>query len=400
MSIRTNRLGLVILVSVTLCIGILLGTVLTTTPMRVLGQGPADGETLMLQQIYQKVNPSVVNIQVRIPAGSDFLQLLPVDPNSPQSTPDPNATPVPYELALASGFVYDTNGHIVTNAHVVQDATKIVVSFSDDTTVIANVVGIDLDSDLAVIKVDPANLTLVALPLADSEKLSVGERTIAIGNPFGLSGSMTQGIVSALGRSLDGQRATSPTTRPFLIPGVIQTDAAINPGNSGGPLLNDKGEVIGVNTAIESRVRQSSGVGFAVPSNIVKKVADALIKDGKMDHAYLGIAGGTLNFDINGVIGLDPNFHGVLVNTVAPGSGAAQAGVKASTVDATLDGLPIKIGGDIITAVDDVPVKRFEDLLGYLFIKTVPGQTIKLTVYRNGEKVDLNVTLGSREAAR
>ncbi len=400
MSIRINRLGLFILLSVTLCFGVLLGSVLTTAPIRVMGQAPVDSETVLLQQLYQQVNPSVVNIQVHIPAGSDVLQLLPSDPSLPQETPDPNGTPAPLDIAEASGFVYDKLGHIVTNAHVVQDATRIAVTFADDTTVIAKVVGIDLDSDLAVISVDASKVTLVPLSLADSDKLIVGERTIAIGNPFGLSGSMTQGIVSALGRSLEGQRSTSPSTRPFLIPGIIQTDAAINPGNSGGPLMNGQGEVIGVNTAIESSVRQSSGVGFAVPSNIVKKVAEALIKNGKMDHSYLGIAGGTLSLDLNEIIGIDPNFHGVLVRDVSPGSGAEQAGIRPSTVDQTLDGVPIKIGGDIIVAIDGVPVKRFEDLLGYLFTNTEPGQIVKLTVYREGEKVDVSVTLGSRTSSQ
>ncbi len=395
MSLRANRIGLTVLITAVLCFGLLLGSVLSAAPLRVMGQTAVDDQTVLLQRLYQEVNPSVVNILVRLPADASNPDLLPL-PNIPQN---PNAQP-PFAQAEGSGFVYDADGYLVTNAHVVKDATRITVTFADDTTVIAEVVGIDPDSDIAVIKVDPAKLPgkLVPLPLADSDKLTVGERAIAIGNPFGLNGTMTHGIISALGRSLDGQRSTGSDSR-YLIPQVIQTDAAINPGNSGGPLLNARGEVIGVNTAIESRVRQSSGVGFAVPANIVKKMADALIKDGKVAHSYLGILGGTLTLDVNELMGLDPNFRGVLVRDVVSGSPGAKAGIRPSTTEKDLDGTKVMVGGDIIVAVDNVPVRRFEDLLAYLFVKTDPGQTITLTVYRAGEKVDVKVTLGERPAA-
>jgi serine protease Do len=395
MSSRANRIGLTVLMTAVLCFGLLLGSVLSAAPLRVMGQTAVDDQTVLLQRLYQEVNPSVVNILVRLPADASNPDLLPL-PNVPQN---PNSQP-PFAQAEGSGFVYDADGYLVTNAHVVQDASRITVTFADDTTLIAEVVGIDPDSDIAVIKVDPSKLPgkLVPLPLADSDKLTVGERAIAIGNPFGLNGTMTHGIISALGRSLDGQRNTGSDSR-YLIPQVIQTDAAINPGNSGGPLLNAKGEVIGVNTAIESRVRQSSGVGFAVPANIVKKMADALIKDGKVAHSYLGILGGTLTLDVNELMGLDPNFHGVLVRDVVSGSPGAKAGIKPSTTEKDLDGTKVMVGGDVIVAVDNIPVRRFEDLLAYLFVKTDPGQTITLTVYRAGEKVDVKVTLGERPAA-
>ncbi len=391
MSPRLSRFGLTALVAVTLCFGILLGSIITTAPIRVSGQSPVDQETVLLQRVYQQVNPSVVNIVVRVPLGTANPDLIPSTPIPGQQQPEAQAE--------ASGFVFDTNGHIVTNAHVVEAARRITVTLADDTTLVAKVVGIDPDSDLAVIKIDAGAVKLTPLPLADSDKLAVGERTIAIGNPFGFGGSMTQGIVSALGRSLDSQRDSSADQR-YTIPTIIQTDAAINPGNSGGPLLNGKGEVIGINTAIESRVRQSSGVGFAVPSNIVKKIVPALIKDGKITHSYLGIGGRTLTLDLNDLVGLDPNFRGVLVNDVTRGGPADQAGVRAGTVEQQLDGVPIMAGGDVIVGIDGVPVRRFEDLLGYLFVKTDPGQVITLKVYREGKTIDVQVTLGERPAAQ
>jgi S1-C subfamily serine protease len=391
MSSRLSRFGLTALVAVTLCFGILLGSVVTTAPIRVSGQSPVDQETVLLQRLYQQVNPSVVNIMVRVPLGTAHPDLIPSTPIPGQRQPEAQAE--------ASGFVYDTDGHIVTNAHVVQDARRITVNFTDDTTLVARVVGVDLDSDLAVIQIDTGTVKLTPLPLADSDKLAVGERTIAIGNPFGFGGSMTQGIVSALGRSLDSQRDSSASQR-YLIPSVIQTDTAINPGNSGGPLLNGKGEVIGINTAIESRVRQSSGVGFAVPSNIIKKIVPALIKDGKIAHSYLGIGGRTLTLDLNDLVGLDPNFHGVLVNDVTRGSPADEAGVRPGTVELQLDGVPVMAGGDVIVGIDGAPVRRFEDLLGYLFVKTDPGQVITLKLYREGKTIDVKVTLGERPGAQ
>ncbi len=399
MSPRINRIGWTAVIAVVLCAGILLGSVLNVAPIRVSGQNAVDEQTVLLQRLYQQVNPSVVTIEVRIPPSSSNQS---TDPNN-----GPNSPQAPFGIAQGSGFVYSKDGYLVTNAHVVEDAQRIAVAFPDDTTVIATLVGTDPDSDLAVIKIDPGKLSLTSLSLADSEKITVGERAIAIGNPFGLGGSMTHGIVSAIGRSLDGNRNAGPDQR-YLIPGIIQTDAAINWGNSGGPLLNGKGEVIGVNTAIEPRFFASaggsvaipSGVSFAVPSNIVKKVADTLISNkGKIEHSYLGIAGGTLTMDTLDLMGLASNFHGVLVRDVSSGGPADKGGVKPSTVDKELNGVPIKVGGDVIVAVDGVPVKRFEDLLYYLFVKTKPGQDIMLTVYRDGKNVDLKVTLGTRPAA-
>ncbi len=327
-----KRLGLATLLVAVLVLGILLGSVLATSPLRVQGQNTIDEETVLLQNVYKLVNPAVVNIRVTIRPGADATGLLPIEPlPTPPSTPGVPGSNPPLELGDASGFVFDTKGHIVTNAHVVADADKITVTFANANSYKATVVGVDLDRSR------------------------------------------------------------------YLIPDVIQTDAPINPGNSGGPLLNGKGEVIGVNTAY---LRQSLGLGFAIPSNIVNKVATALIANGKVDHSYLGIAGGTLTPELNDLIGLDENFHGVLVSDVTPSGPAGQAGVKGSTGQKQLDGQPVAVGGDIIVAIDDVPVKRFEDLLSYLFAHTEPGQTVKLKILRNGKTVEVSVKLGVRPTGR
>lgn len=385
---RINRVALSTLAVIVFVMGVAFGSVITTAPTRVQGQDLTDNQSDLLKRIYQQVIGSVVSIDVRIPANSTNLEILPNTPN------DPNA-PQPQARAAGSGFVYSTDGYIVTNAHVVQDALRISVNFSDGITLPATVVGADSDSDVAVLKVDSTKVKLQPLNIGDSDKLIIGERAIAIGNPFGLSGSMTTGIVSALNRRLTARPSGNAV---YSIPQVIQTDAAVNPGNSGGPLLNNKAEVIGVTTAIESQVRQSSGVSFAISSNLVKHVADILIKNGKISHSYLGISGSSLTVDTKDLMKLDPGFKGALVDEVTPGGPADQAGLQASTQKKTLDGdtQPTTYGGDIIVAIDDIPVNYFEDLLGYLFVKTVPGQTVKLTVYRNGEKVDLQVKLGAR----
>lgn len=392
-----KRLGLTVIITISLCVGILAGSLSTAATVRVSGQGAVDDQTTLLARLYQQANPSVVNIRVAIKPGADTSGLLPDQPNQPNGQPNSPATPnanqpQPSEEGDASGIVYDTNGDIVTNSHVVSDTTSIIVTFADDYSVKAKFVGIDLDSDLAVIKVDPGKEKLAPLTFADSDKLQVGERAVAIGNPYRLNGTMTQGIVSAVGRSLEGEQNAGQDQR-YLIPDVIQTDAPINPGNSGGPLLNSDGEVIGVNTWY---LRQSLGLGFAIPSNIVKKVIPALIKDGKISHAYLGIAGGTLYYELNELIGLDVNFHGVLVNEASPDGPAGKARLKSSTVQKQLNGETVNIGGDIITAIDGHPVNRFEDLLAYLFVHAEPGQMIKLTIYRDGKTMDVPVTLTAR----
>jgi S1-C subfamily serine protease len=383
--VRISRLGLALILVATLSFGAVAGTVINSSLLRLQAQDSADQQSVLLQNLYKQVNPSVVSIDVRIPAGAANLELLPTEPD------DQNA---PLVRAAGSGFVYDDKGHIVTNAHVVESAEKITVNFADGTSIAAKTIGADPDADLAVIEIDASKVDLPrSLVLADSDTLEVGQRAIAIGNPFNNPGTMTQGIVSALGRSLFGRQIG---TSQFRIPQVIQTDAAINPGNSGGPLLNANGEVIGINTAIWSQVRQSSGVGYAVPSNIIRNVADEIIATGKAEHSYLGISGSSLTVEINEEMGLDTKFKGVLIQQVSPRTPASEAGLKAGTKTITIDEIDVTVGGDIIVGIDNIEITKFDDLLGYLFVKTKPGQTVTLKVLRGGETIEVPVTLTSR----
>jgi serine protease Do len=396
--IRMSRIGVAALMTVMLSVGIALGSVIT--PLAVRGQqaGFVDEEALMLQDIYQRVNPSVVAITVYVPFGSDNPLIDPFQspdegpqPELPEETPQ-FGQPRDQAVGAGSGFVYTADGYIITNAHVIQDASRVVVQYADGSFANAQIRGSDLNSDIAVLKVDSLPEGVNPLPLADSDGVIVGQRAIAIGNPFRLPGTMTEGIVSAIGRRLESRTE-------FLIPEIIQTDAAINPGNSGGPLLNVNGEVIGVNTAIESEVRQSAGIGFAVPSDIVRKVADAIIESGTVRHAYLGISGRTLFPELNEALGIDPNSRGILVGEVRAGGPAAAAGLQAGTDTAFVEGIEVEVGGDIIVGVDDLEIRVFEDLLGYLFTEKSPGDTITLRILRNGEPLDVQVTLSERPGA-
>ena len=374
-------------------------------PVAATPSGPSASSASLLAEeqafvsLYEKVNPSVVNIRVvlKASAGAQGIPEFHFNiPGFPQS-PTPQAPQGGPAQAQGSGFVFDQDGHIVTNNHVVADADKIVVTFSDGTEAAATLVGTDPDSDLAVIKVNVDASQLRPVTLADSDKVKVGQIAVAIGNPFGLEGSMTTGIVSGLGRLLPAS-TTTQGGQSYSIPDIIQTDASINPGNSGGPLLDIQGNVIGVNTAIESPVRANSGVGYAVPAAIVGKVLPELIKTGKVQHPYLGISGGTLSADEASAMKLDPKQRGVLIATVADGGPAAKAGVKASTTDATIDGLPIKVGGDVIVGIDNQTVKVFDDLLGYVVRQTKVGQTVTLHVLRDGKAQDIPLTLEARPA--
>jgi S1-C subfamily serine protease len=349
-----------------------------------------------LETLYGAVSPSVVNIRVvqkaeaQDPSGS----VLPGFPffNMPQGHPPVQQ----FQTALGSGFVWDAQGHIVTNNHVVSGADKIEVMFSDGAILPATLVGADPDSDLAVIKVENAGSELKPVSVGDSEAVKVGQLAVVIGNPFGLENTMTTGIISAVGRSLP---ADENSRQSYTIPDVIQTDAAINPGNSGGVLMDAQGQVIGVTSAIESPVRANAGVGFAIPSAIVKNVVPALIKDGKYVHTWLGISGTTLNPEFSAAMKLDSKQRGALVEEIMPDSPAARAGLKGSAKSVSIEGQTVKVGGDVITAIDSQKVTGMDHLIAYLARSTQVGQKVTLTILREGKEQSLDVTLAARPSA-
>jgi S1-C subfamily serine protease len=294
------------------------------------------------------------------------------------------------DRVIGSGIVYDLRGNIITNNHVVEGYQKIRVVFHEGESYSAKVIGTDPFADLAVIKVDADPQTLHPLPLGDSSKLRIGNEVIAIGSPFGLTGSMTTGIVSQLGRILN-----PPNIGAFSIPNVIQTDTAINPGNSGGPLLNDLGEVVGVNTAIQTQTGEFSGVGFAIPSNTMKRIIPFLIQDGHYKHPWLGISGISVDPDLSDNLGLSTH-TGFLIENIVPGSPASEAGLHASNQNKTVDGVKYKFGGDVIIQVDNNPIKKLEDLLNYLQDNKSVGDKMVLKIIRSDKPMEVTLVLQER----
>lgn len=323
--------------------------------------------TLSLQDtltaLYDKVNPSVVFIII-----------------SNQQTGLGSS---------GSGFVYDTAGHIVTNNHVVKDATDIEVVFSDGTSSSAELVGSDIDSDLAVIRVEQLPAAVEPIPLSSMATIDVGQFAVAIGNPFGEQGSMSLGIISGLGRSLQSQRVLNNTGGSYQLPQVIQTDAPINPGNSGGPLLNLAGEVIGINSAIRTTTGENSGVGFSIPVDAVSIIIPELIENGVYSYPYLGLS--FINeFPKKAILersGIDSTF-GAYVGRAVPNGPAGQAGVVGSQADG--------LGGDLIIALNGQQIKDFDDLNAFLVFNTKPDDTIEATILRDGEEIIIEITLGAR----
>jgi len=348
----------------------------------------------ILEQIYAQVSPSVVNIRV-VQKHEVMFPALPEIPGLPGfSFPFPQGPQEYYSKGLGSGFVWDREGHIVTNNHVVSGADRISVTFQDGTTVPGEIVGTDADSDLAVIKVDIPQDQLQLVELANSTQLKVGQLAVAIGNPYGLKGTMTVGFVSALGRLLPTDSKSDGSS--YSIPDVIQTDAPINPGNSGGVLVDRNGRVIGVTSAIISSSGANAGIGFAIPSAIVKKVVPSLIEKGYYEHPWLGISGISLSPELVEAMNLEPAQRGALVVDVVPGSPADEAGVRGSDRQVTIYGDTVRVGGDVITAIDGQPVKEFGDLVTYLTRVTEVGQTVTLALLRKGKDTNVKVTLAAR----
>lgn len=316
--------------------------------------------------LYERVNPSVVNIFVY-----DARNAL---------------------AGSGSGFVYDATGHIITNNHVVTGASGLEVVFPDGQRRRADVIGTDIDSDLAVILVESLPEGVQPIPLGDSRSVRVGQLAVALGNPFEMAGSLSLGIISGLGRSLRSDRLAEGGGR-YSLPQVIQTDAAINPGNSGGPLLNLSGEVIGVNSAIRTTTGTNSGVGFSIPVNAVKRVIPALIAEGVYHYPYMGIRMDDLDLEEQQLLGM-PQLAGAYVTGVSADSPAEAAGVRAGTINPSTG--TIESVGDLIIAIDGQPMNNTDAVISYLVFETEVGQTINLTVIRDGAQVQLPLMLGER----
>jgi S1-C subfamily serine protease len=329
-----------------------------------------------------------------------------VDDSVVQITQDSN---VPGASRLGSGFIYDKEGHIVTNYHVVAGDTinkEFDVTFTDGTGYKATIVGVDPFAEIAVLKIPIENNTeviekLVPLQIGNFSEVNVGQRVAAIGNPFGLSASITEGIVSGLGRVLPALPSENnpisivEDTPAFSIPDIIQTDAAINPGNSGGPLLNMKGEVIGINTAIFSATGVYSGVGFAIPSYLIQKVVPSIISTGEYQHPYLGVSGTDIDSDIAEIMNL-PNTTGFLVIQVTSGSPAEEAGIRGGSILTEIDGREVELGGDVIIGIDNQSIRKIDDILSYLDREKKVGENVTLTILRNGQVQEIGLTLAAR----
>lgn len=334
----------------------------------------------LLISLYQRASQAVVSLDVVVDQSANL------PPGHPPITPDG-------PTGQGSGFLFDDQGHIITNHHVVDGATQIQVRFANGATVIADLIGSDPDSDLAVIKVTSLPEGMTPLPLGDSRAVQVGQTAVAIGSPFGEQNTLTVGVISGLGRTLRGPTRSFGS---FSIPNVIQTDAAINPGNSGGPLLNLRGEVIGINTAIAVSLggRDFEGVGYAVPAQTIARVVPVLIGKGRYDHPWLGVSMTTVDTLFANRFGLPVN-RGVLVGVVQPNSPAERAGLRGSETEATYRGLPVRVGGDIILACNGIPIFSSDQLIGLLDQFAI-GEQVTLTLQRGAEQLEVVLTLTAR----
>ena len=360
-------------------------TVVRTSPAPTAAVQVASRKTaLTVGEIYSRAAPGVVQI-----TSTDSLEdtpslSLPQLPNLPEAPP---------QQALGSGFVIDKAGHIITNYHVIEGADQIEVSFSNQDTLRATVVGTDPSTDIAVLRVEASSRSLTPLVLGNSDAARVGDPVVAIGNPFGLARTTTAGIVSAV------QERTITAPNGYPIDHVIQTDAQINSGNSGGPLLNDRAEVIGVNSQIAPAQGSSGnvGIGFAVPSNTVKEVVAQLVATGRVDRAFLGIGGATVNAELARIFRL-PVDAGVLVEVVGQGTAADRAGLRAGSDPTVVAGEGYTLGGDLIVAVAGERVSSLEELRDVL-ADHKPGETVKIQVYRGTRQLTLDVTFGRQPTA-
>lgn len=331
----------------------------------------------IMSDLYVQTVPSVVGLRV--------IQPVTVGVNVPQGMPNDL-----FSRASGSGFVWDNEGHVVTNMHVVESAERIVVVLSDGSQTNAEIVGQDPDSDLAVIKITDDSVRPPPITLGDSDAISPGQLAVAIGDPFSRGFSMTSGVISALGRTI------SPSESNFAIPRVIQHDAATNPGNSGGPLLNRHGELVGINAQIISQTGAFSGVGLAIPVNLAKLVIPALISEGKYEYPYIGIRGTSLSPDLATAMGLSSDTRGALVLAVGADSAASRGGLRASDRLTVIDGTEFPIGGDVIIDIDGATIRSMDDLLAYVVEHTTPGDTAAFTILRDGVETTIDITMDAR----
>ena len=329
---------------------------------------PTEAENV---RIYKEASPAVANIVTRAVQYDFFYNAVPVE-------------------GAGSGFVIDTAGHILTNYHVVEGAQTIEVTLGDQSRYKAKYIGADTRNDIALIQIDPGARKLTPLPLGDSRSLQVGQRVLAIGNPFGFQSTLTTGIVSALGRTVQ----TSDTT---FIDEAIQTDAAINRGNSGGPLLNSRGEVIGINSAIYAPTGTTAGIGFAIPINTARRVANDLITQGRVRRATLGAEGRAIWPGLAEALNI-PVEHGILIERVTPNGPAAQAGIRGGTRTVLAGLQQLTIGGDVLVAIDGKEISSQMDL-NLILNRAAPGDTVTLTIMRDGKKMDVRVRLGEGQGA-
>jgi len=334
-----------------------------------------DQSNTHLDTLYQNLENSVVQITSTVTTTRSNIII--------------NGNPLQQQSSrLGSGFVYDNQGHIITNNHVVSGVTNVDVALSNGDIFSAKVIGTDKFDDIAVLQLidNYTDESLTPVSFADSSQIKVGDQVIAIGNPFGLSNTMTTGIVSQIGRLLPNQELG------FSIPNIIQTDAAINPGNSGGPLLDNDGNLIGMNTAIQSTVGEFTGVGFAVPSNTIKKVVPALIEKGEYDHPWLGISGTTLTPKLTEKLNLPKNFRGALISDIVKDGPADKAGIKSALYTSNRE----IASADIVTSIDGMPVKKIDDLIAYVSENKSVGDKVSLQVFRDGNVISIDVELGKR----
>ena len=368
--------------------------------------------------LYEAINPSVVYIYVAkaaegnettymddyefdfgeiFPEWQEFFKQFEQEQNNGRNRQQEEREP---QLTYGSGtgFVWDEAGHIVTNNHVIENAVEVTITYSDGIQRNATVIGADPDSDLAVLEIENPKEGLIPVTMGDSSAIKPGDLAAAIGNPLGQTGTMTQGIISALGRSY--AVGENDGTGNYQIPDVIQTDASINPGNSGGVLINADGEVIGVVMAFSSYSYSSAGIGYAIPSNLVKRVIPALIENGEYQHPWIGFSGSALTPEINEQLELDHDQRGALIQTIQPNSPAAAAGIQGGDEDIQVSrNVYVKAGGDIITRINDREVKGMDDIIAYLSSNTSIGDTITLHLIRDGKEMDVDLTLAARPNA-